>query len=75
MSEQIINEIVIDENEFYAVGKGFSRGPGVVTSIEMIMKSGMHCDIPYLRVYKNEFCIAEFCQHNITGIYFKEPAQ
>ncbi|MCK9994034.1 MAG: hypothetical protein Dbin4_02554 [Alphaproteobacteria bacterium] len=55
------------EGEYYAVGKnGVSR-------IEATTKSGMHADIPYIRVWEGEHCIAEFCQHNIVGVYFQKP--
>lgn len=41
-----------------------------VTRIEACTKSGMHSDIPYVRVWKGDVCEAEFCQHNIVGVYF-----
>jgi hypothetical protein len=56
-----------DEAITYAVGR---RG---VTRIEACTKSGLHCDIPYIRVWKGDVCEAEFCQHNIVGVYFGEP--
>jgi hypothetical protein len=45
-------------------------GRGGVTRIEACQKSGLHANIPYVRVWKGEVCEAEFCQHNIVGVYF-----
>jgi hypothetical protein len=59
-----------NDTERYAVGFGG------VTRIEATTKSGMHADIPYLRVWKGDVAVAEYCQHNIIGIEFDEtPAQ
>ena len=52
---------------FYRVGK---YG---VTRIEACQKSGLHANIPYVRVWAGDSCLAEFCQHNIVGVYF-DPA-
>ena len=41
-----------------------------VTRIESTTKSGMHADIPYIRVWKGDVAAAEYCQHNIIGIEF-----
>lgn len=41
-----------------------------VTRIEACEKPGLHGVIPYVRVWAGERCIAEFCQHNIVGVYF-----
>lgn len=66
--EQQICEIDVyacgDEFQFFSVGKKD------VTRIEACEKSGMHSSIPYVRVWAGEVCLAEFCQHNIIGIYF-----
>ena len=43
-----------------------------VTRIEACTKPGMYADIPYIRVWKGENAVAEFCQHNIVGVYFRE---
>ncbi len=55
------------QNEMYEVGVND------VTRIEATTKSGMYADIPYLRVWKGETVIAEFCQHNIVGVYYGQP--
>lgn len=52
---------------FYRVG---DKG---VTRIEACTKSGLHANVPYVRVWKGEVCEAEFCQHNIVGVYFAQP--
>ncbi|PXW75940.1 hypothetical protein C7451_106104 [Blastomonas natatoria] len=52
---------------FYRVGRNG------VTRIEACAKPGVYCDIPYVRVWKGEVCEAEFCQHNIAGVYFGDP--
>jgi len=44
-----------------------------VTRIEAITKPGLHCDIPYVQVWRGLECEAEFCQHNIIGVYY-DPA-
>lgn len=53
-----------DELQYYSVGRDG------VTRIEACYKSGLHANIPYVRVWKGDVCEAEFCQHNILGIYF-----
>lgn len=52
--------------EFYAVGRNG------VTRIEATTKSGMHADIPYIRVWQGDVCLMEVCQHNILGVYFDQ---
>ncbi len=66
--EQEISKVVV------AQGHGWSESYQTgteVTRIEACHKSGLHADIPYVRVWENEKCVAEFCQHNIVGVYFK----
>lgn len=50
----------------------YTVGKDGITLIEPVTKSGMYANIPYLRVWATNICIAEFCQHNLTGIYFEE---
>lgn len=45
-----------------------------VTRIEACTKSGMHANIPYIRVWRGDVCVGEWCQHQIVGVYFKVPA-
>lgn len=56
----------------YATGQWYGIGVAGVTRIEACTKSGMHADIPYVRVWKGDVAVAEFCQHSIVGIYFRE---
>ncbi len=53
--------------------EGYSVGLNGVTRIEPCDKPGMYCDIPYLRVWRGDVAVAEFCSHNIVGTYFEEP--
>lgn len=53
--------------------EGYSVGRDGVTRIEVLTKSGMYTDLPYVRVWKGERPYAEFCQHNIVGVYFVIP--
>lgn len=48
----------------------YQVGRNGVTRIEACTKPGLHCDIPYVRVWAGDICRAEFCQHNIVGVYF-----
>lgn len=41
-----------------------------VTEIRAVQKEGSMSYIPYVQVWKGEKLFAEFCQHNITGVYF-----
>lgn len=58
-----------------AISAGAQWSDKVVTRIEAFTKSGMYSDLPYVRVWCGDSPVAEFCQHNIVGIYFKAPAQ
>ena len=63
--QQKIDYVVVDKDDTY-----HRVGRNGVTSIEACTKSGMHADIPYVRVWEGDVCLAEFCQHNIVGVYF-----
>lgn len=63
----------IDIDSIPGVQAGYVVGRNGVTRIEPCTKSGMYADIPYVRVWKGDVCEAEFCQHNIVGVYFAEP--
>ena len=56
-------------------GFSYRVGTSGVTRIEACTKSGMHADVPYVRVWKGDICEAEFCQHNIAGVYFASSPQ
>lgn len=68
--QQAIRAINIDT--IPDVQGGYVVGWSGVTRIEACQKSGLHANIPYVRVWKGDVCEAEFCQHNIVGIYFAE---
>lgn len=53
----------------------FMVGRAGVTRIEACQKSGMYANIPYIRVWKGDVCAAEFCQHNIIGVFFDPPVE
>lgn len=73
--KQPIRSIQIDQGTpGYAAPDKYEVGKAGVTRIEAATKSGMHADIPYVRVWAGEEAIAEFCQHNIVGVYFETPA-
>lgn len=56
-------------------GEGFCKvGHMAVTRIEKHTKSGMHANIAYVRVWAGDHLRAEFCQHSLTGVFFKEPS-
>lgn len=66
--EQPIRYIEIDT--IPEVQGSYLVGRNGVTRIEACEKSGMYANIPYVRVWKGDVCAAEFCQHNIVGVYF-----
>ena len=45
-----------------------------MTRIEACEKPGEYCHLPYIRVWKGDFCFAEFGQHKIVGVYFEQTA-
>jgi len=71
MNEHPVNQEILSI-ETDKEGFHYTVGNNGVTRIEATVKSGMHSHVPYIRVWKGETCLAEFCQHNIVGVYFKE---
>ena len=68
MSEQPIIGIQIDTiPESQA---GYDVGRGGVTRIEAYGEPGLHCDIPHVRVWRGDEKVAEFCKHQIVGVYY-----
>lgn len=65
--ERPIRMVIVGGGDFHQVGRDG------VTRIEACIKPGMYSNIPYVRVWQGEECIAEFCQHHIIGVYFGEP--
>ncbi|WP_016745784.1 hypothetical protein [Rhizorhabdus wittichii] len=60
----------IDIDTIPDVQGGYMVGRNNVTRIEACEKPGPYGVIPYVRVWAGETCLAEFCQHNIVGVYF-----
>lgn len=46
-------------------------GHAGVTRIEKTYKSGLHSNIPYVRVWKGDQVSSEHCQHALAGVYFQ----
>lgn len=81
MTELIIRAICVIGQSPSDGGEQYVVGLNGVVRIEAITRPGLHCDIPYVRVWEEslslfggEYVAAEFCQHNIVGVYFAEPA-
>lgn len=66
--QQPIHSIEIDT--IPDVQGSYMVGRNGITRIEACLKRGLHCNIPYIRVWRGDECAAEFCQHNIVGVYY-----
>lgn len=60
-----ITVLRVTAEQFHAVGNGG------VTRIEATSKPGLHCDIPYVRVWAGDQAVAEYCQHHVLGVVFE----
>lgn len=69
--EQEIDFIVIWQKPDNTESEVYQVGTDQVTRIEACTKSGLHANIPYVRVWRDDVCLGEWCQHNIIGVYFK----
>lgn len=49
-------------------------GAAGATRIEKAIKSGLHSDLPYVRVWAGDVVQSEHCQHALTGVFFRVPA-
>jgi hypothetical protein len=63
-----IIEVVVFECEGYS--ESYKVGVNDVTEIRHAGRKGLHNDIPYIEVYKFGQLHSEYCQHNITGVYY-----
>lgn len=45
------------------------------TRIEACVKSGMFADIPYIRIWDSNECLAEVCQHHVGFIRFGSQSE
>ncbi len=59
----------VRHDEYYRVG--FNG----VTRIEKTFKCGSMAAMPYVRIWKGDVAVAEFCQHQIIGVYYEEPKE
>ena len=60
----------------YGESETYQVGVDGVTVIRAGHKIGMYGEIPYIQVEKGPSVVAEFCQHNIVGVYyFSEEAR
>ena len=81
---------MVDENEHPVSGQEISAiywpapegvcpylrvGESGVTRIEKTTKSGMHANIPYVRVWAGEQAVGEFCQHQLTAVFFAPSSE
>lgn len=66
--KQKITHITVSDGDNGA--EAYHVGFNGVTHIEPCKKPGEYAYIPYVRVWKGDVCIAEFCQHRIVGVYF-----
>lgn len=65
-----IDTIVIRVAPDNSSSEWYRVGDDGVTRIEPCEKSGSMASVPYVRVWKGDVPYAEFCQHNIVGVYF-----
>lgn len=68
---QEIERVVVWQTLDASVAESYEVGRNGITKIEACAKSGMYSHIPYVRVWKNDVCVGEWCQHNILGLYFR----
>ena len=73
MEEHPVNQAIkciefMDGPESFA---SFSVGSNC-TRIEATFKSGLYSNIPYIRVWRDDVALAEFCQHTLSGVYFSD---
>ena len=54
----------------YGETEAYKVGENDVTQINAVQKEGQMSYIPYIQVWKNDVLFAEFCQHNILGVYY-----
>lgn len=67
VNTNILSVTIADHGQF---AEFYKVGVDGVTRIEATIKSGMHANIPYVRVWKGDQIHSEHCQHNIDGVYF-----
>ncbi len=76
--KQPIREVIItyDDYQNHVIGLAYCVGMDGVTRIEPCLKSGEYSNIPYLRIWSGDRCVAEFCQHKVAAVHFaKDDAE
>lgn len=69
IQREVTTIIITPEN--YAYGVTYTVGRNGITKIEQTFKNGEYAHIPYLRVWRGDRPIAEFCQHKIIAVLFE----
>ncbi len=72
--KQVIMSITINATADQRDAEQYCLGYDAVTRIEACEKAGAMAMVPYVRVWKGDVAYAEFCQHNIVGVYFGEQS-
>lgn len=67
---QVIERVTVSHDDILPDRSWYGVGVHGVTRIEATTKSGMHADIPYIRVWAGEMAVAEFCQHSVISVLF-----
>lgn len=75
--QQPIQRVIVIEDDYQSgvMGVAYCVGKDDVTRIEACMKNGEYSNIPYLRVWSGDRCIAEFSQHRVAGVFFAKDQE
>lgn len=70
--QQPIKAIVVRWHDYQhdAEGVMWRVGDNGITRIEATMKNGEYAHIPYLRVWRGDVAVAEYCQHAVMEVLF-----
>lgn len=66
-----VREIIVWMPNYPAQQIAYRIGDCDITRIEIVNKEGMYSYIPYVRVWQGDKLFAEFCQHNLVGVWFE----
>ncbi len=71
---QPIKAIVVRWHDYQLDVQGvmWRVGANGITRIEATMKNGEYAHIPYLRVWRDDAAVAEYCQHAVMEVLFEE---
>jgi len=69
MSEEPTSILVYGPVGRHGETESYQVGLEGVTRIEPYFEGGLHCDLPYFRVWMGDKIHAEFCKHGIIGVY------